>query len=62
MFSDDELFDQDVSDNIFVRNTPQEDSPGVSSGTFSCYLINHLGLSSMEGIETAINNTQYLYA
>ena len=49
MPSDDELFDQDVSDNIFVRNTPQEDSPGVNSGTFSCYLINHLGLSSKEG-------------
>ena len=54
MLSDNELLDLDASDNIFVRNKPQEDSPR----TFSRCSINCLGLLSKEGPETAINNTQ----
>ena len=54
MISNDKMLDHDASDNIFVRNTPQEDS----ARTLSSCLINCLDLSSKEGTETANNNTQ----
>ena len=53
MLSDDEFLDHDASDNIFAKDTPQEDSPR----TFSHHLINRSGISSKEETETAINNT-----
>ena len=54
MLSNDELLDRDISDSIFAKDTPQEDSPR----TFTHHLINRLSILSKEGTETAINNTQ----
>ena len=53
MLSDDELLDRDTSDSIFANETPREDSPR----TLTRHLINHFGISSKGGTETAINNT-----
>ena len=58
MLSDNELLDCDVSDSIFAKDTPKEDS----LKTFTCHLINHLGISSKEWTETAINNTQAMHS
>ena len=54
MLSDDQLLDCDASDSTFAKDTPQENSPR----TFTHHLLNLLGISSKEGTETAINNTQ----
>ena len=58
MLSDNELLDRDVSDSIFAKDTPQEDS----LNTFTRHLINRLGISSKEGTETAISNTQAMHS
>ena len=54
MLSDDELLNHDASDNLFIRETPREDSPR----TLTRHLINRFGLSSKGGTETVTNNTQ----
>ena len=53
MLSDDELLNHDASDNLFIRDTPREDSPR----TLTRHLINRFGLSSKGGTETVTNNT-----
>ena len=57
MLSDDELLNHDASDNLFIRETPREDSPR----TLTRHLINRFGLSSKGGTETVTNNTQHTY-